>query len=65
MLFKEGRTKAVWSRARVIIHGEQGFANLLQGERADERACLSRIEGSRGNKRPEINLAGGWEGRSE
>jgi hypothetical protein len=37
---KEGRTKTIGTRARVIIHGEQGRPNLLKGERADESGCL-------------------------
>jgi hypothetical protein len=38
--FVKGGAKAIWAWARVIVHGEEGVSDLLQGEGADKGVGL-------------------------
>jgi hypothetical protein len=59
-------TEAVRPRAGIIVHGEEGVFDFIEGERANERGSLGR--GNRGglNKGGEVkNIAGGEGGSKE
>lgn len=42
VLFEESRPEAIGSGAGVIIHGEEGSPNFVEGERADKGGSLRR-----------------------
>jgi hypothetical protein len=58
MALVKGRTKAIRTRAGVIVHREKSDPNFVKRERPDQRGSLGRGEGRRRHKGEKVEGAG-------